>query len=78
MALILVFHNQAPAGEPLPEVCDYTVQVLINELLIVEGKVEGHARADGYVPLVQKWLDQENARARSVPRRVISRKAGVK
>lgn len=43
----------------LAPVSDYEYKVRLNHRVITEGKVEGHTRANGWVPLVQMIVDAE-------------------
>jgi len=61
MALIVVIQNISN----LAPTSDYTYEVLVGDGTergshrITGGRVNGHVRADGWIPLVQKVLDVE-------------------
>ena len=60
MALILAFVNTSH----LADISDYTVEVLIGDgtktrsQTLAVGHVQGHRRSDGWMALVQKFLDE--------------------
>jgi len=43
----------------LAEVSDYEYRVRVNQREITTGKVKGHIRKDGWIPLVQMILEKE-------------------
>ena len=68
MALILVFHNDGTGDSitgPFNGIGNYNVQVLVGDgtplgsNIIARGRVEGHARGDGWQKLVQLFLDKQ-------------------
>lgn len=61
MALIIVFHRQPPGPD---DAANYNVEVLIGDgtnsgsRTIERGTVDKHNRDDGWVALVQKYLNE--------------------
>lgn len=56
MALIIVFQN---TSDSLPANSDYDYTVQVNDRVIEKGVVLQHIRADGWVALVRKMLEQK-------------------
>jgi len=50
----------------LAPVSDYEYRVRINHRVITEGKLEGHTRKDGWIPLVMMMLDEEITKEESL------------
>jgi hypothetical protein len=53
VALIIIFQNDGTGDE---KIGNYNVKVMINELIITEGRVEGHLRESGWMGLVKRLV----------------------
>ena len=58
MSLILVVTNVSPEGA---EFCDYVWRAQINHEIIEKGKVTAHYRADGWMALVRRIVEEREA-----------------
>jgi len=58
-----MLHIQIVNKSSLAPVSDYEYRVMINNREIVGGKVKGHSRKDGWIPLVEMILEQEKERS---------------
>ncbi len=57
--LIVTFHNDS-SGSEFKNIGNYNVQVMVNNDLIWEGRVEGHKRRLGWRKLIKLLSDKVN------------------